>query len=192
MHDSTETKHELDPGLVERMAKRETARAEANVIPLPGPLLDAFLPPLVFAAGQRLRPMTASDVAILQRINSPLIRMMVEAGKPPEEQTPVVTTDEELWELLFLWTRPAREARAAIAPGPQAFREAALSFADTLPFGIIVHRQAIFHTLEQHFASAMATALSYRAANPEGTVFTPPPAGPGMGSVGGSTTQPGS
>ncbi len=181
-----------DTGLTDAQLRAHQARVEAreaaNVTPAPGPLLDAFLPEPLTVAGFTLRPAVYSDFLILRRIESPILAEMRELSKEPADRQAVTYTDVDYWELLFLWTRPIAEARAALA-SREAFRERALAAtADTLPVSIITELPAMVTALSINFVRALSTQVGYQAPAPkDGTVFTKPPEAPTTASAGGST-----
>lgn len=168
--------------------RRADAIESANADPLPGPLLDAFLPEPLLAAGFALRQPVASDLAILKRINSPILQELEQLAKPVEERIPCPFSEEAAWELFYLWTRPVTEARAALASGPQAFRETALRVtSDRLPLTIVTQGAAMMAALAQNFIRSFATAIEYQSKpSGDGTVFTAPPPGAPTASAGGS------
>ena len=164
------------------------AREAASAHPLPGPLLDAFLSTQISAAGLTLQPIVASQITLLKRIESPILLRMAELAKPVEERMAVTFTDEDIYELLFIFSRPIGELRALFSRiGREAFREAALeAVGDKLP---PLAAQSLEAKVWDHFAAAFDTAVGYRAPDDgSGTVFTPPPAVPVTGSAGGSTS----
>lgn len=194
---------------VARYEARAEAREKANADPLPGPLLDAFLAPEAVAAGLRLQPIVAYHLVLLRALDSPLLRLLAELGKPEAERREPEYSDDELFETLFVFTRPIAEVRTALCP-PEAealpgvprdqvaaakrrarvaFRQLALeSIAYRLPTGDIDKvRDAVIY----HFLKSLATQVAYEAPpSGDGTVFTPPPAGPRTGSAGGCTSSP--
>lgn len=179
---------QFPPGYQERFAATVEATGSANIAPLPGPLLEAWLPSTLVAAGFRLRPVVAADWPILQRINSPLLMEMAQLQRPEADREPVRYDDEEIWELLFLWTVSPREARAAIAPGLHSWRETVMAAtADQLPAGIIAEKKAILDAIAANLMRALSTSVSHGApTGPDGPVnFTKPPADPTTGSAGG-------
>lgn len=185
------TPADFPPGYVERAANLVRGGHEAAADPLPGPLLDAFLPEVLRAAGFELRPVVASDWAALKRIQSPLLTELRRASllkEHPELATEKTTfTEEEVWELLFLWTHPPRESRALLANGPQAYREAAMQVADKLPPNVIAEAQAIVDALFGNLLRSLSTQVGHAPAGDDGPGF--PSAPPQTASAGGSTTS---
>jgi hypothetical protein len=188
MHPTDQPAPEFPPGYQERFEATVAASDAAAAVPLPGPLLDAFLPATLTAAGFKLRPVVAADWAILQRIESPLLAELTELRKPTEERSPVAYTDEQIWELLWLWTVPVREARACLAKGLPTWRERVMEeTADSLPPSIIADRAGILTALAGNLLRSLSTSVTYQSPRgPEAPqVFTTPPAGPRTGSAGG-------
>ena len=179
---------QFPPGYQERFAATIEATGPANIAPLPGPLLEAWLPSTLIAAGFKLRPVVAADWPILQRINSPLLTEMAKLQKPEADREPVRYEDEEIWDLVYLWTVTPREARAALAPGLHSWRETVMSTtADVLPAGIVAEKKAILAAIAANLMRALSTSVSHGApTGPDGPVnFTKPPAEPMTGSAGG-------
>jgi hypothetical protein len=180
------------------------AARQAAATPLPGPLAVAFgADDALNVAGLTLRPVVASDFAILQRLDSPMLRQaqaaaeharQVAVGELPES-APVPGTpyeQEELAELLYQFTRPLREVRAALAQGRPAFREAAMEATfDRLPPTAI---GPVMERLVENFTRCFATAVAHQAPTPSGETrvdFCRPPQ-PATGLGGGLATSPGS
>lgn len=186
------TDGDFPPGYIERANNLIQGSAKAAADPMPGPLLDAFLPEPLKVIGLELRPLVATDIAILKRIKSPLIDLFSQAAIDPELPRPVVTFEEEdLWEIVYLWTRPLPLSRAVLATGRQNFRETALAeTGDKLPINVVADHGAIVGALERHFVNAFATRISHAATRDEN--FPMPPAQPVTGSAGGLSTSPGS
>ena len=169
---------------MDRHLRRQEGIARAQADPLPGPLLDAFAPELPTFCGIPLREVVPTDLGLLKRLDSPLHREMLQLAKPIEERAGIEYTDEELWELLYLFTRPARDARAALARGRPEFREAALSHADKLPAGAFAKRNELLAAISQIWLRAFSTLVEHAPPPGEGDSFRSPPA-PTTASAGG-------
>lgn len=184
-----------------RIGAADLRAAHAN--PLPGPLAAAFDPDPVSVAGFQIRPVVASDFAILRRLDSPLHRRTLElaehqrqiaAGTLPPEAAPPETqfTEEELAEMVYQFTQPVRQVRAELARGRDAFRETALvAISDRLG---VLDLPALVAAVVANFTAAFGPALGHAAPSAEGeeTVnFSRPPA-PATAWAGGSISSPGS
>jgi len=125
---------------------RATRSAVAQTAALPGALADAFPTQPVRVGPLTLLEMRPAHRLLLEQIDSPLIRQMREAVKPPFDpsanppQPPgsyrqeVRYTDEEVFEALYVLVNPPPAGRAALAKGRPQFREMALAAtADVLP-----------------------------------------------------------
>lgn len=193
--DSTADSGEFPKGYVERATQLIQGNAAAAADPLPGPLLDAYLPEPFQAAGLELRPVVPSDIAMLKRLKSPLIELMKQSaaahalpdsGAAPEPK--VEFGDEEVWELVYLWTHAPRENRALLAKGAPAFREAAMAMADGLPMAVATQGREIMNAIVGNYLRAFSTRLAHApAASGEGN-FPKPPAHGATASAGGSIT----
>jgi len=174
---------------------------EANTVALPGPLLDAFLPEPLIAAGFTLREMVPSDEPILLRLKSPLIERLKSGPAAAVDLSPEAEAARwnDIWELLYLWTRPVAEARRAFGTPPSGgstttrdhFREIALAAtADILPVSVLAEAPAIMKALAANYVRAFATVISYQAAAAEdGSLKSVPPPEQATGSAGGSTSS---
>lgn len=169
---------EFPPGYLDKAAAWQAAAPGAAADPLPGPLVDAFLPESVVVAGLTLRPLHLTDVAILKRLEHPILKEIAEALKPAEERRPIPYQIEDALELLFAWSRPLPEVRAILAEGRQAFRERAMvETGDKLPLAAVSDYAVIMEALAAHFCKQYATALSYRPKSAgDGPGFPSPPA----------------
>jgi hypothetical protein len=176
---------ELYPGHAAEAAARTRhlqKAATAAVDPLPGPLLDAFTTGPQTVAGFSIRPLVHYDFVILRQLNSPLIAQLqataaaqATPGAPPP-RTPF--TDQDAYEVIYLLTRPCREAAAMLAQGAERYRAVSAE-----SIGMVVgpvDMALLVRAIEREVVRAFSTALSYepRESNPpDGTqVFPQPPA----------------
>ena len=88
--------------------RRETAFHRAANTPLPGAVAEAFAPSPIRVGSLEFRPPVLGDFETLRLIESPLyeVFMLKAKGVADPELTVTQATD-----VIFLWTRPAREAR---------------------------------------------------------------------------------
>lgn len=168
---------------IEEAERRIQAKFEANATPLPGPLLDAFLLEPVKAAGLTLQPVVAYHVTMLQAIGSPIFR---KSSLPAELREEVAISHDDVYECIYLFTRPIVECRAALRKGRECFREAAIqATGDKLPPSAIMDlERAVIENLTRAFSTHVAHEEASGEGEP-GTVFTRPPAEPMTGSAGG-------
>jgi hypothetical protein len=111
----------------------EEARKRAAATPFPGPLADAFLHDAIQVDDHLfVRRIVASDWKILQALDSPICKQMLEFQKDEKLREPVPFTDEEEWEMCWQFTHSPKECRELMAKGRAAFREAAIEYGDTL------------------------------------------------------------
>lgn len=181
--------HDFPPGYQDRAAALIQGSHAAAADPLPGPLLEAFLPEPLVAAGFELRDCVASDWAILKRLDSPILRELQSLALDPALPKPeIVYEEEDIWELLYLWTQPVREVRALLAKGRPAFREAVLEqTADRFSFEIVKDRNAILGALAKNLFRALSTRLTHQPSGDDGPNFHK--AQPPTASAGGSVTS---
>jgi len=190
MHESNPPLPDSDfpPGYLDRALTLIQGGAAAAADPLPGPLLDAFLPEPFRVIGLELRPLVPTDIALLKRIKSPLIDLLTASALNPDLPKPEVTFEEEdMWEIIFAWSRPLPVVRAALAKGRPEFREIALAnTGDKLPMDVMLDSAGIVAALAKHFSSAFATRVGHAPAETGDPNFQRPPAPPRTGSAGGS------
>jgi hypothetical protein len=203
------------PGYARELAAMQDKIRKANAAhdnPLPGPLLEAFAGEPVRLHGFTLQPVTMGLVALLKRLQSPLLAVVqvmreeLTREDGADESTPELAArtrearlaaaniriaalsadDEALVETIFAFVHPVDRVRSLLNAGRDKFREAALAeIADKLhPLQVMELQQAV----AAHYAGSFATAVQYEARQEkaDGTVFTPPPAGPTTVSAGGS------
>lgn len=183
---------ELYPGYREELRRSEARHQkmeQAAANPLPGPLFDAYahLPETI--AGLTIRPLVHYDFVLLKQLDSPLLRHL-RAATDGAETPPTPYGDDEGYELIFLFTRPARDAAAILARGRSVFRRAAVEMIgmNVSPADTALLMKAV----EREVLRAFATVVNYEPRAPaDGTVFTPPPAAPATDSAGGSTISAG-
>lgn len=193
MHDQ-QPKVEFPPGYLEKAEKYTFAGRAAENNPVPGPLVDAFaaepipLPEPIARLGFKLRDPVASDLVLLSKMESPLPRELAEQVKPEADREAVTYTDQDFWNLFYLFTRPMEEARAVVMEGRKVFElEVLRATADKMGLGLVKYKQDIMVALATNIARAFATALEYEARQPEdGKSFTQPPGAQATGSAGGS------
>jgi hypothetical protein len=186
---------ELYPGQqreAKAAAERAQAMREAAAEPLPGPLAEAFahLPDQV--AGLRVRTVVHYDFIILRALKSPLLDHLAAAAKGRKKASPF--SDEQGYEMIYQFTRPAEELAALFekhgASFPKEFRRLARR---EVGFRLgPVEVGLLTKMVEQAFVAAFSTHLQFAAKEPDpgGQVFTPPPAAT-TGSAGGSNTSAG-
>lgn len=164
--------------------RKLAAMRRANADPLPGPLLDAFLP-----APALTRPVVAGDFIVLKRLNSPLLEQFfkthelarrVRAGTAaPEEQVSTTLTNDETAELLYLFGNPSGRTRALLAKLSIAeFRTQAVDWVNKS--GAAEQLKERLDALQAAFSNIWRTALEYDAEDAAGeTTVTFPVAAAG-------------
>ena len=111
----------------------------------PKRVVQAFIPPAAKAGGLTLRPFTAGTILLLERMEHPLVD---DAAK--RDMTP-----EEVLSLVFVLTRPVKESNALLNQGPEAFSDAVVEFADTIP---VADLKPVGEAIRAHFKAALSTA----------------------------------
>ncbi len=186
--------------------EREYELGAAASAPLPGPLREAYAGEPRRLHGLTLQPVNAWLLAILTRLESPLLDIIAiyranaarfaAAGQAEEkaviekeiqvEVERIKVPPEKIIETVFAFTTPVEECQDLLDAGK--FRKQAL-----LTLGKKLHPRQLGdleRAIGEHFAASYATALEFQPpANPNGeAVFTPPPA-PTMASAGGSKSS---
>jgi hypothetical protein len=175
--------------------------AQACARPLPGALAGAFAPPVVEIAGLRVRSPRHYDFVALQVLESPLLKEFEAAakasrlkalGKKVKRRPPTPWTDEQGYEIIYQFTRPAEELlslvqapdrKKAVAEYRQrALREIGLQLG---PVEVALLVASVSREFEAYFSTWLRYESKGSGSGGE-TVFTTPP--PGTAPVGGSTT----
>jgi hypothetical protein len=144
--------------------------------PLPGPLSVAFLPNDIEVYGYKVRSIVAYDWAIMKKLNSPVYRQMLEVMQNGEKAREIEAEPDELWDLIFLLTRPCAESDVLIRKSIEAFREAAKQ---EIGFRLNVgHIGALTKACTEQLYAHMQTMMSYSPQEQEGEVRNFPTAEP--------------
>jgi hypothetical protein len=170
---------------VESVRGEYRARAEANMEPLPGPLADAFGPPIVIH-GITVRPVVHYDLVILRQLNSPLYLHMLEMGKPDNERKEIKYSDDDGYLLVHQFTNPIAVIREQLERGHDYLKACALAgTAYRLPPVVMA---ALIPAVLESFKRSFEPAIKYGEEKKDGESFSQSPKVPKMASAGGSTT----
>lgn len=139
--------------------------------PLPGPLAQAFCDADIVAGGIPIRKVVPSDWIILRGLNSPIIRLIEELRQNPNEDPKLTVSDEEHFEIIYQFTRPAKEGRQLLKQGKEVFRDKAVEWVDAQMLNPVQIQQAVAAVMEQ-IRRSWETALKYtqEQGKGEGTV----------------------
>jgi hypothetical protein len=131
----------------------EQARRRAAATPLPGALADAFLTDAIQVTDNMfVRRVVASDWSILQWLDSPIYKMILEVQKDEAMRDAVTYTDEEEWEMCWQFTHSPKDCRALKAKGREVFRQTCIDeMGDTNP--LVVTKKAVEAISKQILAS---------------------------------------
>lgn len=178
---------------------RQSALREAHAAALPGPLREAFAAAPQRLHGLTLQPVTCGLVALLTRMDSPLLGIIrVMRAHAGEDLSPeaiqalidreVPSAPEAMIETVFAFVTPARECRSLLDQGRLAFREAAMA-----RVGDVLHPVQLAdleRAIGQHFAASFATQVDYEPERTGAVGFqSPPAASPVTASAGGSNSS---
>jgi hypothetical protein len=111
----------------------------------PKRVVRAFIPAATTAAGLTLLPFTAGTILLLEKIEHPIV----------DDAAKREMTNEEILSLVFILTRPVKESNALLNQGPEAFSDAVMEFAGTIPVGEL---RPLGQAIREHFKAALETA----------------------------------
>lgn len=175
------TKQELFPGAEAEFARRmrrESAKGQGKLNPLPGALTSAFADVPEVVGGLQVRPLVHYDFVILKRLSSPFLPAFL-------GQEEVQYTEEQGYEFVWQFTRPVMEVKHVVELGRQAVTNEAVKEIGMKvgPRDLTLLMKAVI----REFIRAFCTAVEYQQTPTEGngTVFSAPPASQTTGSVGG-------
>ena len=177
-----------------RQAEREAELRRANAEPFPGSLAEAFDPVAKRVGNFTVRPVVPFDHQILRALKSPLYLQMLELGKPEGERAETAFSDDDEWDMLYQFTRPARDLVSVIAKGPEFFRATAR---ETMGFDsdiTLLGKEILLRMIVLEVGSSYQTIVgtAKRPGDSGATVnFHRPPTDSTTASAGGSPTSPG-
>lgn len=99
---------------------KQNAASEVGALPLPGPLRDTFPEQSTQVSEFTVRPMVASDWAVLQKIDSAIIAQAMQGAKPEAERKEIPITFEDMICACYIFTREPRIAWNDLAKGGKA------------------------------------------------------------------------
>lgn len=127
--------------------------------PLPGSLSKAFPASSIEVDDYKIRPLVAYDWALLKLLDSPVFRQMQEYMQCGEKAKDIQPTDFELFEMIYLLSRPCEEVDAVYEQGGvQAIRKQARGLGMKLNTGqTALMSSACFSQIKAH----METIVKY-------------------------------
>lgn len=194
-----------------KLCDRAGANAEAAAAPLPGPMRDAFAADPLKVHGFTLQPVTFGHDAILERISSPLLKIIAIyrrvlkkhlVGKSAEEidmrsiaeettrliEDEIKSDPEENAETVFVFLHNPPKLRAMLNKGRQFFREQVMAELGDKHHPAVINDLA--RAVAAHYMASFATAVQYQRAPEDGEEgFPSPPSSQATGSAGGSTSS---
>ena len=190
---------EVIADLQKKQQDRNAQIDAAHSAPLPGPLRGAFAGDPPSLHGLKLLPVTAGLVAILDRIQSPLLRVIrlaaANPGKSGDEISRLADAEaapepEAAVETVFCFTQPPPRLRQLLDEGRGFFREIAMTeLGDTLHPAQIGE---LATACGRHFAESFSTIVRFRSVDngkSDGSVKSAPPIVQKTASAGGSNTS---
>lgn len=141
----------LDKG--QEIQLTEDANRRAAATPLPGALADAFLTDSIQVSDNLfVRRVVASDWSILQWLDSPIYKMILEVQKDEKIRESVSYTDDEEWEMVWQFTHSPKDVRSLKAKGREVFKETCASdIGDS--YSLVVTKKAVEAISKQILAS---------------------------------------
>lgn len=112
---------EEDQSVALHFAKQD-AKAQANAMPLPGPLAVAFTENEITVGAFKVRRIVAGDWRTFQKIGSALMLDAAELDKPEGERKSH-WDDATDAQLIWILTHTRKEVREALNAGVEAFKE---------------------------------------------------------------------
>ncbi len=138
--------------IIENLAAK---RALAD--PLPGPSGEAFIGGPIVVGGKTVYQVVPRYFQALKAIDSPLIGAMqdvVSEGKVDTE-----FTDEQAWEICWIFTNTPKVVRETLAKGAGAVKEASMSeVGETPEYPVNLVIVAVMEQLKRHLATAVKFA----------------------------------
>jgi hypothetical protein len=141
-------------GLATEVILTEQASKRASADPLPGPLKEVFCDGPIEIAGKIVYKVVPRYFAALKALDSPIISMLqdvVQTGKVDTE-----LTDEQAWEICWIFTHTGKEVRAVLDKGPKCLKEASqneVGDSDDYPVNLVTI--AVMEQLKRHLSTAM-------------------------------------
>lgn len=191
-------KLELPPGISRRDFEKwqadQAKLGQANGKAFPGPLGEALAGEAPKVCGFTLQPVSSLHLVALQRVDSPLLRVIAmlrkHAGKPAKEIQRIAErldggTSAEIIEMFFIFTRTPQQLCDLLAAGLQCLRAAALKEVGTAVAARDIPKLAF--AAGAHFSAHYATVVAYELQRDDGS-FPSAPASPATGSAGALTS----
>lgn len=95
----------------------------ANAMPLPGELVNGFPADSRVVEAITIRPVVASDLAVMQKLNSSLYLQMMESQKDEKQRQPVEISFQDMIDAVWLFSVPAVRGYKQVSLGVESFRE---------------------------------------------------------------------
>ena len=149
---------EQQAAIEQNLRKESNKRAEAT--PLPSVLADAFLNGAIDVGDNvKVRRAVASDWPLIQWLNSPLFKLLLEIQKDESLREEVPYTDEEEWEMCWQFTHTPAQCRELKAKGREAFREVAVAeIGDNMQMGV---QKNVVMAITQQVAASFGTKIEF-------------------------------
>lgn len=138
---------------------------EAMSKPLPGAAADALINGALKVNGRMVYEVVPTHIKCLQALNSPLLQMGQQAAESKDKSANADLTEEQQWELCYIFTTPPRELRKTLKErGVSILRSQAEDFwADKNAAEINVTIAAILNQYGRHFQTTVKFAAEMEA-----------------------------
>ncbi len=148
---------------------REDANRRAAATPLCGALSDAFLKGAIKVSDNvYVRRVVASDWPMIQWLNSPLYKLLLEIQKEESLREEIPYTDEEEWEMCWQFTHTPAQCRELKVKGREAFTETAKNeIGDDLEMGI---QKKVVMAVTQQVIASFGTKIEFSTPDDSGEI----------------------
>jgi hypothetical protein len=150
--------HNLPKGLLEKIEQAKQDKeiiAQANSVPLPGALRDAFFPQQNIVVGKYVvRPFYDLDFEILQQIDHPLAKMAMGGSKFGDKIQDL--RGQSAWAVCWLLTHSVDEVDELSANGPEAVLKASRKEFSRLQLGGLLEiSKAVLEQFGRYFSTVV-------------------------------------
>ena len=145
---------------VEGYGEKVATVSRANAEPFPGPMAAAFCTGAITIGDIAVRKVVASDWIALKAIESPLLKLIAEWQANPTDPKEVQFSEQDQWNICWLFTHEPKEARSELSGGKEQFEATAQEqVADKMDNSIIgMVMAAVMEQLKRNWLTALKHA----------------------------------
>lgn len=154
-----EIKRVTNYALWEGFLEKQQALKSAAAVPLPGPSGNAFPVMPIRTKTFTVRPAKAGDWSNLQKLDSPVIKQVVECAKPEADRKPVEVNLQDMMVAVYCFTRPCKYIYDILAKdGAQKVKDLAFEeFSEVEPQDL----NMLFEAAQGQVSKSFETVLEY-------------------------------